>query len=185
MFKSVLVIALIAFASANFLNHPYGATPPTVDYVNLTLLEGVWYQWAHEITYFYNGVYCSYFNFTNNNGALGISYNYKDGDAETPLKTVTPSVTSLNTTSNAKYKVVYSTLNQNEYWFLYLDNEYTMAVMGSPNLKYATILCREQVYNDTVFYELSNIAAELGYKNDSWRFPYQGRACNSPAYLEY
>lgn len=179
MIKSILLIGLIALATGKFLN-PLGAVPQTVEYVNLTMLEGVWYQWSHEITLFYNGVYCSYYNFTNNNGELAFTYWYKDTDGETPYKSVTPAVTSMNTTSNAKYKVVYSTLNQLEYWFLFLDDDYQTALIGSPNYKYATIICREQIYNDTTFYALSDIAGALGYKNDSWRFPYQGRACYSP-----
>lgn len=185
MFKAIFLAGLIAFASCQFLSSGYGATLQTVDYVNLTQVSGVWYQWAHEIQLFYNGVYCSYFNFTDNNGALGMTFYYKDTDAETPLKSATPTVTSQNTTSNAKYKVVYSTLNQNDFWFLYLDADYQTAIIGSPNMKYATILVREQVYNDTTFYALSDIAGSLGFKNDSWRFPYQGRACNSPSALEY
>lgn len=50
-----------------------------------------------------------------------------------------------------------------DYWVLYIDQDYTYALIGEPSRKYLWILCRQTHLDDEIYNQLVEKAKEEGY----------------------
>jgi apolipoprotein D and lipocalin family protein len=144
-YGSFLFIALVF----SFVNHRVHAEAPllpdvqTVDYVDLTRYTGKWYQIAFFPTKFQGK--CT----IETTATYGLR---KDGqisvlnECKTPsgkARSITGAARIVDRDSNSKLKVKFFWFAPaGDYWILYLDKDYQMAVVGAPSRKYLWILSR-------------------------------------------
>lgn len=97
----------------------------------------------------------------------------KDGDIRALKKCVVSSDHSVNLedsqlfvedkVTNTKMKFQIWGPFYEDYWILYLDQDYQYALIGSPSRKYLSILSRSSTLEDTIYQQLLNIAKNKGF----------------------
>jgi len=171
--------AIILAASSSFLSsQPEIAQLQTVPYVNLTLFEGLWYEWANMPADPEKNCYCSESIYkVLENGTISISNQCRKGNAGQPWEYFYGFATNENTTSNAQWTCKWSLLDDAQYWVMVLDPNYQFALLGSPSRENAYVLSRQNLFDQDIFDNLNSVATAAGFNNQNWRYPYQGSAC--------
>jgi apolipoprotein D and lipocalin family protein len=155
-----------------FTVHGQSKDPVTVDFVDLNKYIGKWYEIAKIPNRFQKQCVkntTAQYSFKEN-GDIEVVNSCVDKDGETDKATGTAKVVDKN--SNAKLEVSFLRilgvhLFWGDYWIIGLDDEYSYAVIGTPNRKYGWILSRTPELSSDKLAEANKILERNGYnKND-------------------
>ncbi len=166
---------LAALAAAALLvgcaNSGTGVVPPrTVEQVDLTRYQGLWYEQARLPMFFQRNCAQSEALYElQEGGTIGVTNRCRtyDGDmqqvqgqavAQVPGKTNKLWVRFDNWASS-----LLPGLTKGEYWVLYLDDDYQTALVGHPNRKYLWLLTRDQDASTKHLATLLEEARSRGY----------------------
>ncbi|MBN2008890.1 lipocalin family protein [candidate division KSB1 bacterium] len=157
-----IAVAVIAFANAS------AQKPQTVVHVDLTRYAGRWYEIAKIPNRFQrkcsSGTTAEYS--LRDDGRIGVINRCQKADGSTTevqgiAKIVDPD-------SNARLKVSFVSLLGwhlfwGDYWIIGLDDNYTYAVVGTPNRKYGWILSRTPQLSPEKMTQIQSLIRNQGY----------------------
>ncbi|NDV62981.1 lipocalin family protein [Puniceicoccales bacterium CK1056] len=165
MKKIFLIISLLAVLSGcNTFRTPEPI--PMVDRVNLDQFMGKWYivastpmllKWDNDA---YNAVEMY------ERGAkrgIKITYQYNDEEPNGPLKTVTANAMVDNPGINTDWEVTYAWPFGTDYRIIYLESDYSVAVIANPDRKKVRVLSRQSTINAPLYSDIILYLQDLGF----------------------
>ena len=94
---------------------------------------------------------------------IQITYQYNDEEPNGPLKTVTANAMVDNPGINTDWEVTYAWPFGTDYRVIYLEPDYSVAVIGHPDRDKVRILARQKTINAPVYSDIILYLQELGY----------------------
>jgi apolipoprotein D and lipocalin family protein len=148
----LLAVLLAAVALAGCANSGTGVVPPkTVERVDLQRYQGTWYEQARLPLFFQrNCAQSEAFYELQEGGTIGVTNRCRtlDGDMQQVQGQAVPQVPGETSKLWVRFDNWASRLlpglTKGEYWVLYLDEGYQIALVGHPNRKYLWLLTRDQ-----------------------------------------
>lgn len=159
---ALLSVAAVAYSGREKLK--------TAKDINLNKYLGRWYEIARKPLYFQKK--CDYnvsANYElNKNGTVKVDNTCYSQNGKLQQSIGVAKV--LNAPVNSKLKVTFLPkalrwlpVGQGDYWILKLDEDYQVALVGTPNKKYLWLLSRSQTLDPVIVEEYLNYAESLGY----------------------
>jgi apolipoprotein D and lipocalin family protein len=152
-----------------------GKEPSPVDNVDLVQYQGRWYEIAKLPNWFQKkcvkNTTASYK--LREDGYISVINRCIEKDGE--INEVEGKARIVDKQSNAKLEVSFARfLWKNwfwgDYWVIGLADDYSWAIVGGPNHKYAWILAREKRLDNSTLVEIFDILDHQGYKTDKFEF---------------
>lgn len=135
--------------------------PTTVERVNLNFYAGTWYEIALFPNRFEKGCSCTSAEYSlTEKGYVTVINRCMRGGKQT---SITGKAFVVKNSGNAKLKVQFFWPFRGDYWILGLANDYSWALVGSPNRKYLWILARERVLDEKIYDSIVQLAREKGF----------------------
>ena len=165
----IVLLLLTAIASCGPKNmHP---ELKTVSFVDLKRYQGTWHEIARLPMWFQRKCVRSKAEYRlDDSGRVAVTNSCitKKGDQ----LVATGHATVVDTKTNAKLEILFDNwfsklfpwLTKGKYWVLYLDTEYTVAIVGNPNRKYLWILSRKPAIPQENYNELVKICRKRGFE---------------------
>ncbi|WP_151810418.1 lipocalin family protein [Acinetobacter bereziniae] len=167
VFTLVSGIALLSVAA---LAHSEREKIPTAKDINLNKYLGQWHEITRKPLYFQKK--CDY-NVSahyslNENGSIRVDNTCYSQDGKLQQSIGVAKVQ--NAPVNSKLKVTFLPkvlrwlpVGRGDYWILKIDEDYQVALVGTPNKKYLWLLSRSQTLDPVIVEEYLNYAQHLGY----------------------
>lgn len=138
--------------------------PPTVQHVNLEQYAGLWYEIARYPNGFQKqceGVTAEYA--LRDDGKVDVTNTCHLGNerSATAIARIVPE--SGNAKLEVKFAPKWVPFAWGDYWILHLEDDYSAALVGSPDGKYLWILARAPVIPDALMDKIKQRAETLGY----------------------
>ena len=164
------------------------SSPETVQAVDLERYQGLWYEIARypnsfedKANYTCVGVTAEYA--LRNDGKIDVRNscfrNELNGESD-----VADGVARVVSDSGAKLKVKFAPawvpFAEGDYWILDLTEDYSAALVGSPDGKYLWILSRTPILEDKTLKRLLRTAREQGYQTEPLQFTPQREKTDVP-----
>jgi len=139
---------------------------PTVDGVELTKYQGLWYEIARLPNSFEKGLECVTATYTlKSNGKIDVlnrGYSSEKGK----YKSARGTARVPDPDEPGKLKVSFFWPFSGDYYILQLDDEYRYALIGDPSRKYLWILSRTSELDAAVYTRLMDHAKNSGFDTD-------------------
>ncbi len=173
MFK-VIILSLMFF-SFSLIS---AAEPKPVEKVDLLQYQGTWYEIAKLPNWFQKkcakNTTASYK--LREDGYISVINRCIEKDGE--INEIEGKARIVDKQSNAKLEVSFARfLWKNwfwgDYWVIGLADDYSWAIVGGPNHKYAWILAREKSLSKSTLVKIFDILKEQGYETDKFEFTLQ------------
>ncbi|ENV15698.1 MULTISPECIES: lipocalin family protein [Acinetobacter] len=169
-FKILTLVGGIALLSVAAFAYAGNEKIQTVNNVDLKRYLGTWHEIARKPMYFQKK--CDY-NVTadyslNENGSIKVDNRCYDKNGKLQQSIGEASVQNAPTNSKLKVSFLPKALRwlpvgRGDYWILKLDENYQVALIGTPNKKYLWLLSRSQQLDPATTEEYLNYAKSLGY----------------------
>lgn len=169
-FKILTLVGGIALLSVAAFAYAGNEKLQTVQNVDLKNYLGTWHEIARKPMYFQKK--CDY-NVTadyslNENGSIKVDNRCYDKNGK--LQQSIGEAFVQNAPANSKLKVSFLPkalrwlpVGRGDYWILKLDENYQVALIGTPNKKYLWLLSRSPQLDPAITAEYLNYAKSLGY----------------------
>lgn len=173
---ALLSVALLASAAA--LAAP--PAPVTVGQVDLQRYQGTWYELARLPMFFQRRCAQSEAHYAlREGGSLGVRNRCRTaaGEWQEASGEAVPQQAGQTDKLWVRFDNWFSrllpSLARGEYWLLYLDDDYRVALVGHPNRDYLWLLARTPEVAPALRDKLLEVAREQGYATDEliWRTP--------------
>ncbi len=129
--------------------------------VELEKYLGKWYEIAHLPAKFQEGCNETTATYTLlDNGVISVLNECKKNGK---MKLAKGKAKVVDKTTNAKLKVTFFWPFYGDYWIIKLGDDYSYAVVGTPNRKYLWILSRTRQMDDKLFSELVDFVKSKGF----------------------
>ncbi len=168
--RAPLLLSCLILALAGCSSTDHGTTPPTTMQVDLQRYQGTWYEQARLPMFFQRNCVQSEAHYTlRADGRIDVSNRCKEknGEWNEANGIAEPQVPGRTDRLWVRFDNWFSRLapemTKGEYWVLYHDADYQVALVGHPNREYLWLLSREPEINDSTRSKLLGIAREQGY----------------------
>ncbi|MBF0363911.1 MAG: lipocalin family protein [Oligoflexia bacterium] len=156
-------ILLSGVVSANQL-------PTTVNYVDIEKYMGTWYEIAKFPTWFQKDCLATNATYAlQSNGSVWVKNKCQDINDPSRIREANGTAFVSDKITNAKLKVSFVPILQRfgwfagDYWILALADDYSYALVGSPDRKFLWFLSRTKEMDQLIFENLKDIAINQGY----------------------
>jgi apolipoprotein D and lipocalin family protein len=142
------------------------AMPPirTVDQVDLERFMGKWYVIASIPTFIEKDAFNAVETYRlDADGTVQTTFSYNKGGFEGPVKTYHPRGFVRDTGSNAVWGMQFVWPFKAEYRIIYLDDGYTLTVIGRTKRDYVWIMAREPALSEAEYDRMVRFVADQGY----------------------
>ena len=137
---------------------------PTVDYVDLERFMGDWYVIANIPTFLEKGAHNAVENYAlNDDGTIATTFTFNKDSFDGKRKEHNPKGFVTNTETNAVWGMRFVWPIKADYRVIYLDEDYSVTIIGRNKRDYVWIMAREPQISDSVYSELVDVVAEAGY----------------------
>ena len=137
---------------------------PTVDYVDLDRFMGDWYVIANIPTFLEKGAHNAVENYAlNDDGTIATTFTFNKDSFDGKRKEHNPKGFITNTETNAVWGMRFVWPIKADYRVIYLDEDYSVTIIGRNKRDYVWIMAREPQISDSVYSELVDVVAEAGY----------------------
>ncbi|MBF8747013.1 lipocalin [Pseudomonas putida] len=152
--------------------------PPTTQQVDLQRYQGTWYELARLPMFFQRNCVKSQAHYAlREDGRIDVTNvcQEKDGQTNAAHGTAEPQQAGKTDKLWVRFDNWFSRLAPNltkgQYWVLYHDADYRVALVGHPNREYLWLLSRTETVSDQTRERLLSIAREQGYDTSKliWR----------------
>ena len=161
-----LVSFAIATAAFPIVTHQAFAEdndPAVVDHVDLARYMGRWYEIAAFPQPFEQDCFGTQANYSlNGNGTVRVVNSCNKGSFTGDLESATATGRDVDPVTHAKLKIRFP-MAEGDYWILELADDYTWALVGTPERDALWILSREPVLSDAIYNQLIQQGDGLGY----------------------
>jgi apolipoprotein D and lipocalin family protein len=167
-------IALIAAALCVFLTSACATVKneplATVDYVDLERFMGDWYVIAHIPARLEREAHNAVESYRlSADGTIETTYTFRDGGPDGELRSFHPRGFVYDSATNAEWRMQFVWPFKAEYLIVYLDEDYTLTMVGRSKRDYLWIMSREPRVPETTMRDLVRRAEEMGYDPDRVR----------------
>ena len=140
------------------------AQMPTVDYVDINRFMGDWYVIASIPTFLEKGAHNAIESYAvNPDGTIATTFRFRDGAFDGKAKEYTPKGFIKDTSSNAVWGMRFIWPIKADYRIVYLDDAYTLTVIGRNKRDFVWIMAREPEIPEAAYKTLIDFVASLGY----------------------
>ena len=137
---------------------------PTVDYVDLDRFMGDWYVIANIPTFLEKGAHNAVETYAlNDDGTIATTFTFNKDSFDGKRKEHNPKGFITNTETNAVWGMRFVWPIKADYRVIYLDEDYSVTIIGRNKRDYVWIMAREPQISDSVYSELVRVVAEAGY----------------------
>jgi len=170
-----ILLLLIILSSSLLVS---GKEPRTVDKVDLDRYQGTWYEIAKLPNWFqkkcFKNTTASYI--LREDGLIHVINRCIEEDGE--INEVEGKARIVDKQTNAKLEVSFARFLWKNwfwgaYWVIGLADDYSWAIVGGPNHKYAWILARKNKLKDSTLKEIFDILKVQGYNPQDFEFTVQ------------
>lgn len=174
----LLSCLMLALAGCSSTNHD--TAPPTTMQVDLQRYQGTWYEQARLPMFFQHNCVQSEAHYTlRDDGRIDVTNRCKEKDgewneAQGVAEAQVPGRTDkLWVRFDNWFSRLAPEMTKGEYWVLYHDADYKVALVGHPNREYLWLLSRDKEISNSTRTELLGIARKQGYDVGEliWRQP--------------
>lgn len=179
MKRPLLLLSCLTLALAGCVNSSDNReSPPSTMQVDLKRYQGTWYELARLPMFFQRNCAQSEARYgLREDGRIDVDNRCRDEDGEwTEAKGVAePQVPGKTDKLWVQFDNWFSRLlpsvTKGEYWVLFRDDDYRVALVGHPNREYLWLLSRTPIVNDQTRRELLAQAQKQGYDTSKliWR----------------
>jgi apolipoprotein D and lipocalin family protein len=146
----------------------YGCShqPPmaTVDYVDIDRFMGDWYVVANIPTFLEKGAHNAVETYsTNDDGTIATTFTFSKDGFDGERKTYNPTGFIKDTNSNALWEMQFVWPIKADYRIVYLDDGYTITVIGRQARDYVWVMAREPSISDDEYQEIVQFIDSIGY----------------------
>jgi len=174
----ILILSLTFIISINTMAQKEPDQPVTVAHVDLQKYIGLWFEIARIPNSFQKkcmGSTTAYYSL-NSDGTIKVVNSCTKENAE--RSTADGIARVVDTITNSKLEVSFVSifgihLFWGDYWIIGLDEDYSYAVIGTPNRKYGWILSRTKKLPDEKLTAAYNILKKNGYNPEDFISSYQ------------
>ena len=135
-----------------------------VDQVDLDRFMGKWYVIGSVQTVTDRKPFNSTITYDRIKRGIGITYEFNSGDFDGKPRTVKVSALVDNPGINSDWEVRYLTWPfESDYKVIYLNQDYSVTVVGQPSRKYVWIMSRQKNIEDALYSDIILELQDLGY----------------------
>lgn len=157
--KKVLAAAIVIPLSACNQQQPLR----TVEQVDIKRFMGDWYVIANIPTMLEKGAHNAIENYRlDDDGTIDTTFTFRDEGFDGELKTYSPRG-FVKDGSNAVWGMQFVWPIKADYRIIYLDDEYTVTVIGRNKRDYVWIMAREPQVSDALYAEILDMLESVGY----------------------
>lgn len=154
---------------------------PTVPAVDLERYAGQWYEIAAFPQWFERGCHSTTAHYTLQDGYVEVQNVCRKGGPHGKLKTARGKAFPVPGSHNAKLKVQFFWPFTGDYWILSLPEDYSYALVGTPDRQSLWILSRKPHLPYAIYDRLVSKAQELGFDTSRLRVTDQSAFLTPPA----
>ena len=135
-----------------------------VDYVDLPRFMGRWYVIANIPTFLEKGAHNAVETYElNDDGTVATTFTFRDGGFDGDLESFTPKGFVRNHPSNAVWGMRFIWPIKADYRIVYLDDDYSVTVIGRNKRDYVWLMAREPSISDAEYDRLIDFIGSVGY----------------------
>lgn len=139
-------------------------TLKTVPNVDIDRFMGDWYVIANIPTFIEKNAYSAVESYKmNDDGTIATTFTFHDGGFDGPVKTYHPHGFIRDRKSNAVWDMQFIWPIKAEYLIIYLNDDYTLTVIGRSKLDYVWIMSRLPAISDTDYRRIITFLTSVGY----------------------
>ena len=139
----------------------------TVDYVDLNRFMGDWYVIANIPTFIETDAYNAIESYRlNKDGTVATTFRFNKGSSDGPLKEYHPRGFVRDAQSNAVWGMQFVWPFKAEYRIIYLNDDYSVTVIGRTKRDYVWIMAREPAITAEEYTRITDFLKEQGYEID-------------------
>jgi apolipoprotein D and lipocalin family protein len=162
LFRAVSIAALFFTLSACSSMEPLKA----VERVDLERFMGDWYVIANIPTWIEEGAHNAVETYRmDDNGTIATTFTFRDGSFDGKLKTYEPRG-FVSEDSNAVWGMQFVWPIKADYRIIYLDEDYSVTVIGRNKRDYVWIMAREPVIPENEYAAILDMLKSVGYEAD-------------------
>ena len=136
----------------------------TVDYVDLPRFMGDWYVIANIPTFLEKGAHNAVETYElDEDGTIATTFVFRKGGFDGKQKTYRPRGFVRDTDTNAVWGMRFVWPIKADYRIVYLDEDYSLTVIGRNKRDYVWVMAREPSIDDARYVELASMIADMGY----------------------
>lgn len=141
-----------------------GTEMKTVDKVDLERFMGSWYVIANIPTFLEKGAHNAVETYSlNDDGTIATNFTFRKDGFDGKLKEYNPKAFILDNESNALWGMRFIWPIKADYRIVYLDDDYSMTVIGRQNRDYVWIMARTPTISDLEYDQLVAFIESIGY----------------------
>jgi apolipoprotein D and lipocalin family protein len=136
----------------------------TVSHVELSRFMGSWYVIANIPTFVEKGAHNAIESYKlNPDGTVATTFTFNAGGFDGPPKRYNPTGFVRDKTTNAVWDMQFVWPIKSEYLIIYLENDYSLTVIGRSKLDYVWIMARTPTIPEERYQFIIRHLAEIGY----------------------
>lgn len=136
----------------------------TVEFVDLDRFMGDWYIVANIPTFLEKGAHNAVESYERNpDGTIATTFTFRAGSFDGPVKRFRPKGFVLDTRTNAVWGMQFVWPIKADYRILYLNEEYTLTVIGRQKRDYVWIMARTPSIPEADYERIVGFLSGLGY----------------------
>ena len=136
----------------------------TVDYVDLDLFMGDWYVIAKIPTFLEKGAHSAVEIYAmNDDGTMATTFVFREDSFDGERKEYNPRGWVLDTETNARWGMRFVWPIKADYRIVWLDDDYSMTVIGRQDRDFVWIMARTPTISDTDYDKLVSFVGSIGY----------------------
>lgn len=136
----------------------------TVDYVDLDRFMGDWYVIANIPTFIEKGAHNAIENYSmNDDGSIATRFTFRKDSFDGKEKQYNPTGFVTDTETNAVWGMRFIWPIKADYRVIYLDDEYSVTIIGRNKRDFVWIMAREPQLSDARYDELVTFVESVGY----------------------
>ncbi|MGI9262166.1 MAG: lipocalin family protein [Woeseiaceae bacterium] len=144
-----------------------GPEMKTVDQVDLERFMGAWYVIANIPTFLEKDAYNPVETYSlNEDGTIATNFSFRKGGFDGKAKEYNPKGFVIDKESNALWGMRFVWPIKADYRIVYLDDDYTLTVIGRQSRDYVWIMARTPSISDEDYDRLVQFVESLGYDID-------------------
>jgi apolipoprotein D and lipocalin family protein len=157
---STAAVALFLTSGCGLMYQPLDV----VEYVDLNRYSGLWYEIARYPNSFERGCVGVTAEYTpRDDGRISVVNTCIESTLDGPQRTISGSARVADTTTNAKLKVTFFWPFEGDYWIIDLAEDYSHAVVGSPDRQFLWILSRTPTMDDNLYQQILDTLPARGF----------------------
>ena len=136
----------------------------TVDYVDLERFMGPWYVIANIPTFLEKGAHNAVETYTlDDDGTIATNFTFRKDSFDGKVKDYNPRAWVLDTDTNARWGMRFVWPIKADYRIVWLDDDYSMTVVGRQDRDYVWIMARTPTISDYDYDEILSFVESIGY----------------------